>query len=438
MSQIAHPPHTSRFTFHFSLFTFHFFRALPVLMLIEKAWRWRMVRRFFQRPAPPAGPDPRLVSILQPILSGDPTLAAGLEANLRAQSRYAREFLWLVDSDDAPGQAICRDLIARYPDHRVRLILLPPPGVRQNPKMVKLIAGAAAAAGDVICVLDDDTRLPDGGLEQCLPYLDQPGVGVAFGLPYYVNFSNLWSSLVSAFVDSHSLLTYIPYTVLTEPFTINGMFYAVKRVELDAVGGFAGLEGTLADDFAVAQRFRAHGWRLAQTPLLHGISTQVTGPGHYLSLIQRWFIFPRESLLRYLSPRDKAIVYGLGLGPALFPLGVLLSLALRPSRGKGIYALTYFGVSCGLFAHLNHTYLGHATPLRGMALVPLIQALFPLQLLAALLAPQRIVWRGHLIAAESGGTLRFVRRRVPPGSADMRSSVAPQADGAVALDDSTD
>ncbi|MDQ2808336.1 MAG: glycosyltransferase [Chloroflexota bacterium] len=432
MTSIANSaPHTSRFTFYV-------LRALPLLMLAEKAWRWSMVRRFFQRPAPPAGPDPQLVSIMQPILSGDPTLAAGLEANLRARSRYAREFLWLVDSDDAPAQALCRDLIARYPACRVRLILLPPPGARQNPKMVKLIAGAAAAWGDVICVLDDDTRLPDGGLEQCLPYLDQPDVGLAFGLPYYVNFSNLWSSLVSAFVDSHSLLTYIPYTVLTEPFTINGMFYAVKRAQLAAVGGFAGLEGTLADDFAVAQRFRAHGLRLAQTPLLHGISTQVTGPSHYLSLIQRWFIFPRESLLRYLSPRDKAIVYGWGLGPALFPLGLLLALALRPSRGKVVYTLAYFGASCGLFAHLNRTYLGNATPLRGAALVPLIQALFPLQLVTALLAPQRIHWRGHLIAAESGGTLRFVRRRVPVGAGlETAPSGASPPDDAGAPDDST-
>ncbi len=412
-----------------SRFTLHASRLIALLMLVEKAWRWSMVRRFFRRPAPPAGADPRLVSILQPILSGDPTLAAGLEANLRAHSRYVREFLWLVDSDDAPGQAICRDLIARYPACAVRLLLLPPPGERQNPKMVKLIAGAAAAAGDVICVLDDDTRLPDGGLERCLPYLDQPGVGLAFGLPYYVNFSNSWSSLVAAFVDSHSLLTYIPYTVLTEPFTINGMFYAVKRARLAAVGGFAGLEGTLADDFAVAQRFRAHGDRLAQTPLLHGISTQVTGPGHYLSLIQRWFIFPRESLLRYLSLRDKVIVYGMGLGPALFPLGLLVALLLRPSRGKGGYALAYFGASFGLFAHLNRTYLGSIVPMRGALWVPVIQAVFPLQLLIALLSPQRIVWRGHLIAAEKGGTLRFVRRRVPAAAAADGPSAVPHSAG---------
>jgi ceramide glucosyltransferase len=128
-----------------------------------------------------------LVSILQPILSGDPTLAAGLEQNPTMQTRYPLEFIWLVDDDDLEAQRICRDLLIRYPEKRARLILLLPPGPRQNPKMVKLIAGAQTTSGDVLCVLDDDTRLPAFGLESCLPYLDQPDVGLAFGLTYYVS-----------------------------------------------------------------------------------------------------------------------------------------------------------------------------------------------------------------------------------------------------------
>ena len=51
-----------------------------------------------------------------------------------------------------------------------------------------------------------------------MPFLDQPSIGLAFGLPYYCSFETLWSSLVSLFVNDQSLLTYIPYTALTEPF----------------------------------------------------------------------------------------------------------------------------------------------------------------------------------------------------------------------------
>lgn len=384
--------------------------ALGAAMLAEKAWRHLLVVRFFRKPVPVAVREVRLVSILQPILSGDPTLQACLERNLLMRTRYKLEYVWLVDSDDLEGRRICLELMEDHPEHSVRLHLMPPPGERENPKMVKLIEGVRLAEGDAICVLDDDTQLPDQGLESSLPYLDGHGVGLVFGLPYYVNFSNFWSSLVSYFVDSHSIITYVPYTALTEPFTINGMFYAVRRDTLDAVGGFEGLQGTLADDFAVAQRFRRHGYRLAQTPLLHGISTQVVGARHYLSLIQRWFIFPRESLMRHVTLKEQTVLYGTGLVPALYPLALVLSLLARPSRGKAAFALLYFGYSYAVFAHINQQYLRSAAPWHRSWWVTLIQVLFPLQLLAALLSPQRITWRGHIMQVEKGGGFTFVRR----------------------------
>src|SRR5690349_10693873 len=90
------------------------------IMLFEKVWKYRMVARFFaacsrtseNEPIPESSRpqeeqvDRPEVSILQPILSGDPTLARCLEHNLRFRSRYTREMLWLVDEDDMAGQAI--------------------------------------------------------------------------------------------------------------------------------------------------------------------------------------------------------------------------------------------------------------------------------------------------------------------------------------------
>jgi ceramide glucosyltransferase len=382
-----------------------------LLMLVERAWKHRMVMRFFRCPVPAPIAEPALVSILQPVLSGDPTMFACLERSLQLQSRYRLEYIWLTDVDDSAGKLICEQLMARYPERVVQLIALPPPPEGHNPKTFKLIVGAKAAQGEILCVLDDDTMLLDNGLERCLPFLDQPSVGLAFGLPYYVNFSDNWSSMVSAFVNSNSLLTYVPYTVVTQPFTINGMFYTIRREVLAEVGGFEAIKHVFADDFAVAQLIRSHGYRLAQTPLCHGISTQVRGPCHYLSLIQRWFVLPRESLLRHLDLRDRLIVYGLGLVPALFPLLLVIYLLVRPSRRLLEYALLYFGYNFAIFAHFNKRYLRKATPWYKSWLVPVMQIVFPVQLLVALLSPQRINWRGNIVQVEKGGGFSYVRRR---------------------------
>jgi ceramide glucosyltransferase len=386
-----------------------FLALLLIIIFAERLIKHLLVVRFFRRPIPLPIKTVTRVSILQPILSGDPTLAAGLEKNLTMQTGYTLEFLWLVDEDDIDAQNICHDLLVRYPEKCAHLVLLPPPESRQNPKMVKLIAGARQASGDVLCVLDDDTRLPDYGLEACLPYLDQSGVGLAFGLPYYVSFGNFWSRLVAYFVNSHSLMNYIPYAMLTEPVTINGMFYAIRRQVLEEIGGFDGLENILADDFALARRMRDHGFCLVQTPLRHAISTWVASPRHYFSLIQRWFIFPRESIMYHLRGSEQLLFYSMALIPVFFPWTVLFVSLLVPSLWP--VTLIYFLYCYSIFAYFNLAYLKQASPWSHSYLVTLISLLLPLQILAALFARQQINWRGHIMQAEKGGSFQFVRRR---------------------------
>lgn len=383
------------------------------LMLGQRCWKWWQVWRFFGKPTPAMqhAPTTTLVSLLQPILSGDPHLATCLRANLNAPSCYKREWLWLIDDDDRSAQQLCYELQAEYATQTIRIISLPAPAERVNPKTFKLIAGLQQAQGQIICVLDDDTSLPAYGLEQCLPWLDQAGVGLAFGLPYYRSFDNAWSSLVALFVNSNSLLTYVPYSQVSEPFTINGMFYAMRREVLEQLHGFAGLEHILADDFAVAQRVKQAGLRLQQTSMRHAIRTTVTNAQRYRSLIQRWFIFPRESLLRHLNLRERSLMFCLAIVPTLFPLVLAIVTVLRSSQRQRWFAATYTLLGLINFIQIDQAYLEQATPRRYWLFVPFLELLIPVQLIQALLAPQRIVWRGHVMDVEKGGAFRVVQRR---------------------------
>ena len=99
--------------------------VVGLLMLAERVWKYWMVARFFRRAIPDAMHDPALVSILQPVLSGDPTMSACLERGLMLKSRYALELIWLADADDAEGQRICRELMARHPERNAQLVVLP-------------------------------------------------------------------------------------------------------------------------------------------------------------------------------------------------------------------------------------------------------------------------------------------------------------------------
>ena len=389
--------------------------AITISLITFTAWRHWLVARFFRRarthPHPPGTP-PRLVSILQPILSGDPTLPQTLAHNLAARSTYAREFLWLVDADDKAGQAICTALIAAHPASPIRLLLQPAPPQGVNPKTFKLVNGLAAARGDVICVLDDDTMLPDDGLEQCLPYLDQPGRRPRLWTP-------LPGQLQQRLVGPHR-----PLRQRQQPADLRALRVAT-RTRHDQRHVLRPPPPRPRPDGRLRPASNASSPTISPSPnaCAATASTSSRPPcatpsarrcpslRRYLSLMQRWFIFPRESLLRHLPWREQALVYALALAPTLLPPLLLLGRLLWPSPLLATAPGPLLRLSYAAFLHLDHAYLGHPTPTAGASSFPVLQIVFPLQLLTALLLPQRITWRGHIMQVERGGGFRFVKRR---------------------------
>jgi len=116
--------------------------------------------------------------------------------------------------------------------------------------------------------------------------------------------------------------------------------------------------------------------------------------------------------MRHLKGRDQLIFYASALIPVFFPWLALAVALIAP----GYWPITaiYFLVDYLIFAYCNHHYLGNASPWSHSYLVTVISIFLPLQILAALLAPQRIIWRGHVMQAEPGGGFKFLRRRNGP------------------------
>ncbi len=388
--------------------------GLGLLLLAERGIKWLMINHFFENSKArllTKTVETDKISILQPILSGDPTLWDCLAQNLMMKTPYQTEFIWLIDDTDPEAQIGCHQLIESYPDAKVKLISLPPSPNQISPKLFKLIEGLKLAEGNIIAVLDDDTMLPDEAFEQCVPYLEQPNVGVAFGLPYYVNFSNFWSSLVSCVVNGNDLLTYIPYTYLINPFTINGMFFVIKRDVLEQVNGFSDLDKFIVDDHAIAQHFRKHGYQLAQTPVCHGISTQIEDSQHYFNLITRWFIFPQASILKFADWKELGVFYLMAFLPTILPLLVVLGCLFLPSIYSLIYGIIYFSFNYYMLSQFNQRYLRKATPKHLIIPLMIVQILLPFQIIFTLFLPRRINWRGHIMEIKEDGGFEFVQRR---------------------------
>lgn len=320
------------------------------------------------------------VTVLQPILSGDPRLREVLADNLRAHARV----WWLIDDDDHAAQTLAREFASQM---NLRVLSCPraPEGV--NPKTFKLDLALATVDSEFVLVLDDDARLSAESLRALLRALQHAELATA--LPHYLPGDTWPARLLGQFVNDNAALTYLPLLPWSAPVTINGMCYALRADTLRALGGFAPLLRHLTDDLALADLVRGAGGRIAQLAAPVAMQTSVPNLARYLRQMHRWFLFATLLLRRQSVAMNALIVVLQGLHPLL--LWALLGLAVTGSAGDAWLALGVVLAARALTLALAQRALTGAARHRPLLSV-LSELLQPLHLLHASLR-RTISWR---------------------------------------------
>lgn len=372
--------------------------ALLLAYALDRLLKLAAVAAFFRRRPPPAPvrwPD---VVLVQPVTRGRHDLGPPLRARRALDYPGAIRHLIICDRDDAASQRRCRDLLGGA----ATIVLAAPDGGSIATKVAKLRAASPYLDGAIVCCVDDDVILPPDALRLLVAPLADPAIGATFGVARYESWGTVWSSLMSLFVNSNALLSYLPLTYLAAPFTITGHLFALRRADLAATGDFAGLEGRIDDDHELARRLRRSGLRLAQTPLIYAVTNDLDSPAAYAAQLRRWFVFPRQAMLPQLAARERAV---LGLGSVgIFIPGILALLALA---GRRRVAIRCAGLALALFlggqGTLEWRYLGGRTPPRRLPLLPVVGVATPQHILAVLVAPPIVEWRGQRLRIARGG-----------------------------------
>ncbi len=341
------------------------------LLVVRVGLAWWMVRRG----AAEAWQGP--VTVLQPILAGDPKLEGCLAANLAGNPGV--RFVWLVDEDDALG---C-EIVGRLANDRVTVIVGPPPAQGENPKIAKL-ARVDLNAG-VVVVLDDDTSIEEASLRQLT------GADLVTGLPVFVDAGTVWERLVGGFVNGSAILTYLPAAAVGAQRTINGMIYATPAATLWEVGGFGAVVDCLTDDYAMAKLYEGNGKSLRQAPVFARVTMTIASAGHCGRVMRRWLIFAN----RYLAENLTVGSFCLVVLPALLPW-VLVStgwgwVLLVKAVVNRVCLWRWAGVRSGI----------------GDLLFEVVADLaLPLLYLSSLVRPGQMSWRSRQIDV-SDGRIRY-------------------------------
>lgn len=373
--------------------------ALALLFALDRMVKYAAVIRFFRRPPPPPPERWPSLAVLQPITRDASGLAGNLRARLGARYPGAVEHFLICDRADHESRRICAAALAAHPAARATILLADAPGGVAG-KVEKLGLALPLARGEMLWFLDDDVAPRPGAAETLVRHLGDSQAGSAFGLACYVNWDTVWSSAMSSFVNANVLISYIPLACLTEPYTITGHCFMLRRTVFEAIGGLAGMEGRVDDDHELARRVLAAGLRNVQTPLVYDVDNALGSWADYANQMRRWAVFPRATMLPQLGAYDQAVTALGSLGnllPGLIALG-----ALGGARRAGRDLALALGVAAAVYLHGERRYLKWRAPWRRLPVALLSILAAPAQVAGGLLGGGEIVWRGRRLRISPG------------------------------------
>ena len=382
--------------------------GLTALFGLDRLLKLLAARHFFRRPLPAeplSWPD---VSLLQPITRGASGLQKALQARAWLDYPAVIQHVLICDATDEASQAIVASFLADFPALQAKVVLVQAQkGGAVVSKIEKLQAALPQATGHIFCFVDDDVSLRPHSLKVLVPYLFEPEVGVAFGLPCFTNWQTIWSSLISGLINAHMVLSFVALTYLTDPFRINGHVFAFRQEIFQQMGGFDGLEQHIDDEYEIAKRVQTYGFRAAQTPLIYDIDNALATRQAYTRQFKRWFVMPRQAMMPSLTTWQRLIA---GLSSLTLPIpSTLALLALLIRRRATLLSLgaclTLFGAT---YALCEKQYLQRHTPLRGWLLLPVVAIGLPLQIIWTLLLNNEVDWRGQRLRLLRDGTVEVM------------------------------
>ena len=293
--------------------------AVFSVLAIIAAERYRRVQ---PAPAPHLPP----ISVLKPLHGLDEGLRENLLSFFR-QDYPAFEILFAVEDEDDAAVAVARQLIDDHPAIPARL-LIAGPSPFPNAKVHSLRRMLAEARHQDLVMADSDVRVTRNFLQSIAAELSEPNVALVT-CPYRaVAGDSFWSRLEAVGLNTEFIAGVLVARLLGGMDFALGPAIATRKAHLDEIGGLAGLQPYLAEDFVMGNRLAQQGHRviLSSHVIEHRIGAQALRPNFAHRL--RWNRSTRRSRpLGYIGqifthPLPLALIW-LACYPGLWPAAAI-------------------------------------------------------------------------------------------------------------------
>jgi ceramide glucosyltransferase len=326
------------------------------------------------------------VTIFKPLAGSDDDLEENLASFARIDYPSFEILFGVADVAD-PAYAVARRFIAKHPKVDARLVVTDP-GAAVNPKVAQLIGLEEVATGEVYVISDSNVRVVPTYLASLIAEFDNDHVGMVTSIFAGTGERTLGAALenlqlCASTAPGLAAMNTAMNTVSRRQLTV-GKSMAVRRRDLERLGGFQSVGHVLAEDHVLGQRIFEAGLQMRTSFAVVENRNVTCSVARTLERHTRW-----AKMRRSLMP-----VAFLG-EPVLTPI-VVASLGVLLAPGKVtaaiLVAVCVAQTACALLA---------VRLLRGRTLawwyapLEIVRSYVSLLCWAAACVNRRIAWRGH-------------------------------------------
>jgi ceramide glucosyltransferase len=367
-----------------------------LFVLIAISWAYwlltlYLIYDFYRAPPVPGDGYRPPVSILKPVRGLDPEAYENF-VSFCQQDYDSFEVLFGVDSPADPAVPVIERLQRGFPQVSIGLIIAPAFGT--NRKASVLHSLAIQARHEVLVISDSDCRVTPDYLHRVVAPLRDDEVGMVT-CPYRGEKALTFTARLEALYIG---ATFVPLVLAARKYITMrlglGATMAVRRSDLERIGGFAAFADYLGDDYQLGYRISGLGRRVQ---LSRYVVACVLGAATFREQWNREVRWMRNA--RVCRPREYPIV------PLTFstPLAVALALVSGFSRAS-LAAIVVSIVVRWLVGWLVTGFMGDVESRRTMFWLPLRDMLSAVIWLVGA-AGKKIVWRGETFLLEPDGRL---------------------------------
>jgi ceramide glucosyltransferase len=225
-----------------------------------RLWRNSGARTSAGRGCAPAQPPLRPVTVLKPLCGAEPGLDHSLRSFCEQDYAAGLQIVFGVQHPADPALAVLEGLKRDYPRLDLTVVV---DATRHgaSAKVSNLINMMRAVRHDWLVLADSDVCVPPGYLGAVAAPLADPAVGIVT-CPYRgVPRPGLWSLLGTLFINDWFIPSVRVAALFGSRAFAFGATIALRRDELEAIGGFQAIADQLADDYRLGELTRRRGQR---------------------------------------------------------------------------------------------------------------------------------------------------------------------------------